>query len=285
MIHPNTLQKTSQDVRDAAVFLKQHLPCSPVTGIITGTGLGEGAGPLTSEMSLAYADIPHFPVSTVVSHAGRLVAGLMDDHPVLVMQGRFHLYEGYTPAQVSFPVRVMRELGVKNLIVSNSAGGIHPSFDQGDLMMITDHINLTGENPLTGPNVDAWGPRFPDMTTAWHPDLMACCRRAADRLGEPLKTGVYAGLRGPSLETPAEIRFLKIIGADAVGLSTLMEVIAAVHGGMRVLGLSVITNLNDPDRPRSASLEAIVQAANQSAPRLSRLIRGVVREIHSEVFA
>ncbi|MDL2269694.1 purine-nucleoside phosphorylase [Desulfosarcina sp. OttesenSCG-928-A07] len=273
---PNMIKK----VNEAVHFLKQKLPFAPLVGVITGTGLRDAMGPLTPSVTLNYGSIPHFPVSTVVSHAGHLIAGLLDGHPVLVMQGRFHLYEGYTPAQVSFPVRVMQELGIRNLIVSNAAGGITPFLAPGDLMMITDHINLTGENPLTGPNVDAWGPRFPDMTTAWHPDLMACCRRAAGLLGESLKAGVYAGLRGPSLETPAEIRFLKTIGADAVGLSTLMEVIAAVHGGIRVLGLSVITNLNDPDHPHPASLEAIVDAANQAAPRLGRLIRGVIHEIH-----
>lgn len=275
----------TQRTHETAVFLKEKLSFSPVVGVITGTGLGEGVGPLEDAITLPYSRIPHFPVSTVVSHAGHLLAGLLDGHPIIVMQGRFHLYEGYTPVQVSFPVRVMRELGVRNLIVSNASGGISPALEQGDLMMITDHINLTGENPLTGPNDETWGPRFPDMTAAYDPSLMACCRRIADLLGEPLKTGVYAGLRGPSLETPAEIRFLKIIGADAVGLSTLMEVIAAVHGGMRVLGLSVISNINDPDRPSPASMEKIVSAANQAAPRLSRLIRGVVREIHREVFA
>ena len=249
--------------------------------MITGTGLGEAVGPLDDALTMDYADIPHFPVSTVAGHSGRLVAGTLDGHAMMVMQGRFHLYEGYAPAAVTFPVRVMQALGVRHLIISNAAGGMNPAFRQGDLMVIRDHINLTGENPLIGPNNEDWGPRFPDMTAAYDRSLIQFSRRAADGLGITLKSGVYAGLKGPSLETPAEIRYLKTIGADAVGLSTVMETIAAVHAGIRVLGLSTITNINNPDQPLPAAVEDIIAVANRTAPVLNRLIRAVVAQIRT----
>ena len=274
------MNRLNEKVREAVTFLKSKLDRPPETGVITGTGLGEAVDPLDDALTMNYADIPHFPVSTVVSHSGRLMAGTLAGHPVMVMQGRFHLYEGYPPGAVTFPVRVMQALGVRHLILSNAAGGMNPAFRQGDLMVIRDHINLTGENPLIGTNDDDWGPRFPDMTAAYDRSLIQLSRRAADGLGIPLKSGVYAGLKGPSLETPAEIRYLKIIGADAVGFSTVMETIAAVHAGMRVLGLSTITNINDPDRPAPASVEEILAAANRAAPMLKRLIEAVVAQIH-----
>jgi purine-nucleoside phosphorylase len=269
-----------EKVRETAAFLESKLDGTPETGVITGTGLGEAVGPLGDALTMNYADIPNFPVSTVVGHSGRLIAGKLAGHPVIVMQGRVHLYEGYAPETVTFPVRVMRALGVQHLIVSNAAGGMNPAFRQGDLMVIRDHLNLTGENPLTGANHDDWGPRFPDMTAAYDRTLVQFSRRAADSLGIALKSGVYAGLKGPSLETPAEIRYLKTIGADAVGFSTVMETIAAVHAGMRVMGLSTITNINDPDRPEPASVDEIVAAAKRAAPDLNRLIQAVVAQIH-----
>ena len=267
-------------VREATLFIESKLDRPPATGVITGTGLGEAVGPLDDALKMNYSDIPHFPVSTVVGHTGRLMAGTLTGHPLIVMQGRFHLYEGYTPGAVTFPVRVMQALGVRHLILSNAAGGMKSAFRQGDLMVIRDHMNLTGENPLIGANHDDWGPRFPDMTAAYDRSLVQLSRRAADSLGISLKSGVYAGLKGPSLETPAEIRYLKTIGADAVGFSTVMETIVAVHAGMRVLGLSTITNINDPDRPAPASVEAIVAAANRAAPDLNRLILAVVAQLH-----
>ncbi len=273
------MNRLKEMVREAATFLESKLNFTPATGVITGTGLGEAVGPLVDAWTIEYGDIPHFPVSTVVGHSGRLVAARLAGHPLMVMQGRFHLYEGYTPDAVTFPVRVMHSLGVRNLIISNAAGGMNPAFRQGDLMVIRDHINLTGENPLIGSNHDDWGPRFPDMTAAYDRSLIQLSRRAADGLGIALKSGVYAGLKGPSLETPAEIRYLKTIGADAVGFSTVMETLAAVHAGMRVLGLSTITNINDPDRPVPASVEAIVASANRAAPTLKRLIEAVVAQI------
>jgi purine-nucleoside phosphorylase len=273
------VNRLKANVCEAAAFLASKLDRPPETGVITGTGLGDAVGPLDGELALDYAEIPHFPASTVVGHSGRLMAGTLAGHPLIVMQGRFHLYEGYTPEEVTFPVRVMQRLGVRHLMLSNAAGGMNADFRQGDLMVIRDHINLTGENPLVGANPDDWGPRFPDMSAAYDRSLVQLSRRAADSLGIPLKSGVYAGLKGPSLETPAEIRYLKTIGADAVGFSTVMETIAAVHAGMYVLGLSIITNINDPDRPVPASLEAIVAAATQAAPMLKRLIEAVVAQI------
>jgi purine-nucleoside phosphorylase len=195
------------------------------------------------------------------------------------MQGRFHYYEGYNMQEVTLPIRVMQQVGVRTLILSNAAGGINPLFDVGEIMIITDHINLTGNNPLIGPNVDEWGPRFPDMSQVYDPDLIALAEKAALENGIGVRKGVYVGLSGPSLETGAEIRFLKTIGVDAVGLSTIPEVIAAVHGGMAILGLSVITNMNVPDHFKPARVEDIIAAAERTAPHLQAIIRGVIAKL------
>ncbi len=273
------MKELKEYVHDAVDFLQSRLDQAPTIGVITGTGLGSAGGELENAVIIDYGEIPHFPVSTVKGHSGKLAIGRLGGRQILVMQGRFHLYEGYTPFQVTLPVRVMRALGVTHLIISNAAGGINLDFAQGDLMIIGDHINLTGENPLVGPNDVDWGARFPDMTRAWAPELIDLCRQAGERLGISMREGVYAGLKGPSLETPAEVRWLKTIGADAVGLSTVMEAIAAVHAGMHILGISTITNINDPDRPQPALLEDIVEAANQAAPQLHKLIAAVVAGI------
>jgi purine-nucleoside phosphorylase len=198
----------------------------------------------------------------------------------MAMQGRFHLYEGYSPAEVIFPIRVMQELGVGTLILSNAAGGLNPGFNTGDIMLIRDHINLTGANPLVGPNDDRWGIRFPDMSNAYDNELIAIAEEIAGAAGLALRSGVYAGLKGPSLETPAEIRFLKTIGADAVGLSTVQEVIAAVHGGMRVLGFSTITNVHNPEKPVVATVEEIIEVAKTATPILEKLTRKVVEKLN-----
>jgi purine-nucleoside phosphorylase len=264
---------------EAARFLNARISVAPRTGWIVGTGLGEATGALRVRMAFDYRSIPHFPLATVQSHAGRLLFGDIEDRPVAVMQGRLHLYEGYSPADVTFPVRVMQEMGVRRLVVTNAAGGLNPTFLKGDVMVITDHINLTGENPLTGPNPAAWGPRFPDMTQAYDRGLIALSETAARTAGIPIRRGVYIGLKGPSLETPAETRFLKASGADAVGFSTVLEVIAAVHAGMQVLGLSTITNLNDPDYPIPATLEDIVAVARQTAPYIEALLGAVMRQL------
>jgi purine-nucleoside phosphorylase len=204
----------------------------------------------------------------------------MNGCPVIAMQGRFHLYEGYRPAEVTFPVRVMQQLGVKILILSNAAGGLNPEFNPGDIMLITDHINLTGLNPLIGPNEDSWGPRFPDMTRAYDDELIASAEIIAKRAGIHLQKGIYVGLTGPSLETPAEVKFLQTIGAEAVGFSTVQEVIAAAHGGIRVLGLSTITNVHDPEDPVPATVEEIIEVARGATPRLETIMKGVAGKIY-----
>jgi len=265
-----------RNAAETAAFLSARITGAPRSGWIVGTGLGDAAGSLRITTVFDYQSIPHFPVATVQSHAGRLLFGDIQDRSVVVMQGRLHLYEGYSPADVTFPVRVMQEMGVRRLIVTNAAGGLNPSFRTGDLMVITDHINLTGENPLAGPNVAAWGPRFPDMTRAYNRKMIALAEEAARSARIPVHKGVYAGLKGPSLETPAETRLLRALGADAVGFSTVSEVIAAVHGGMEVFGLSIITNVNDPDHPVPATAEDIVAAARQAAPSLEKLLAAVM---------
>ncbi|MGA8179442.1 MAG: purine-nucleoside phosphorylase [Desulfobacterales bacterium] len=268
-----------QKAAETADFLKSHIQTTPEVGLITGTGLGQSAASLDISAYFDYKNIPHFPISTVESHMGRLVFGDMCGKQTMAMQGRIHLYEGYSPLEVSFPIRVMQELGVKTLILSNAAGGLNPDFSAGDIMIISDHINLTGSNPLIGPNEARWGIRFPDMTRAYDQDLVELAETAGRDQGVSLQKGVYAGLKGPSLETRAEIRFLSIIGADAVGFSTIQEVIAAVHAGIRVLGMSIITNINDPDHPVPATVEDVIAVANETAPRLEVVIKDVIHRI------
>ncbi|MBS3758420.1 MAG: purine-nucleoside phosphorylase, partial [Desulfobacterales bacterium] len=226
--------------------------------------------------------IPHFPESTVQSHYGRLVAGTLGGQRAIAMQGRFHLYEGYAAATVVFPVRVMQAMGVHTLVLSNASGGINLNFTPGDIMLIQDHINLTGDNPLLGPNIDAWGIRFPDMTAVYDPILIQLSEKIAKSNGIPLQKGVYIGLKGPSLETPSETRFLREIGGDAVGFSTVMEAIAGVHAGMRILGLSTITNINDPDDPVPARVEAIIDVAGQAAPGHAQIIESIAHELAND---
>jgi purine-nucleoside phosphorylase len=267
------------DAELTAKWLLERLPSRPEVAVLTGTGLGRITGALSTEAVIDYARIPHFPLSTVQSHHGRLVAGRLAGRAVAVLQGRPHLYEGYSPVQVTFPVRVMQALGVHTLVVTNASGGLNPSFAAGRIMIVADHINLTGRNPLIGANDELWGARFPDMTTLYTPRLRDMAFTEAERLGLDVCSGVYVGLQGPSLETPAEMRFLRTIGADAVGFSTVMEAIAAAHAGMQVLGLSVITNLNTPDTPQPASVEAIIAVAQNTAPHLEKLIAGVIAEL------
>jgi len=266
----------------AAGFVSARIPEAPSVGLLAGTGLGASFDRVDVGVSLNYEDIPDFPVSTVTGHQGRFLFGKLGGHNVMAMQGRFHYYEGYTMAQITLPIRVMQVLGVKVLVIVNAAGGINPLFKVGDIMIIDDHLNLTGNNPLIGPNIEAWGPRFPDMAAAYDPKLISSTESVGLEHGIGLKRGVYAGLSGPSLETRAEIRFLRTIGADAVGLSTVPEVIAAVHGGIRVLGLSVITNMNWPDKPESCSVEAIIGVAEGATSRLRILIEGVLEALSDE---
>jgi len=264
---------------EAASFLKTRIKKPSEIGILTGTGHGESAEALDIDASFEYKDIPHFPISTVESHLGRLVAGSMQGRQIIAMQGRLHLYEGYTPAEVTFPIRVMQELGVKNLILSNASGGINPLFKAGDIMIIKDHINLTGSNPLIGPNEETWGIRFPDMTQAYDTKLASIAEKAGKDAGIPLQKGVYAGLTGPCLETPAEVRFLRAIGAEAVGFSTVHEVITAVHAGIKVLGLSTITNVHDPDKPVESTIEEIIAVAKESSLKLTSIISNVIKNL------
>ncbi|MFC1857730.1 purine-nucleoside phosphorylase [Thermodesulfobacteriota bacterium] len=266
-------------VTEAAQFLRTQIENSPEVGLLTGTGLGESAAALDISRSLDYSDIPNFPVSTVETHFGRLLIGRMAGKNIIAMQGRFHLYEGYSSLEVTFPIRVMQALGVKVLILSNASGGLNLNFTTGDIMVISDHINLTGANPLVGPNEALWGKRFPDMTRAYDEKLSILAAKAGKTLEIPLQRGVYVGLKGPSLETPAEVRFLKTIGAEAVGFSTVLEVIAAVHAGIRVLGLSIITNINDPDNPVPATVDEIIAVAKEATPRLEAVIKKVVESI------
>jgi purine-nucleoside phosphorylase len=264
------------DATAAADYLRPRLPVKPRVGLLTGTGLGNLARHLDSPTQIAYTAIPHFPVVTVASHKGVLVSGKMAGVPMMVFQGRFHLYEGYSPQEVTFSIRVMQALGIDHLIVTNAAGGLDLDFVAGDLMLIRDHINLTGANPLVGPNDTAWGLRFPDMVSTYTPAWRRQVQQEMRARGIPLREGVYAGLRGPSLETPAETRYLRTIGADAVGFSTVMETIAAVHAGMRILGISTITNINDPDAAQPATLEEIINVAEGAAPALEAVVRCAV---------
>jgi purine-nucleoside phosphorylase len=244
--------------------------------VLTGTGSGDSLSSLQVDGAMDYRDIPNFPVSTVPSHHGRLSAGRIAGQTILLFQGRFHLYEGYTPQEVTFPIRVMQALGVKVLIMTNAAGGLNPLFSAGDIMIIEDHINLTGANPLVGPNHDPWGARFPELIHAYDGRLQEIAQSAAQQLEVGVQKGVYAGLLGPSLETPAEMRFLRRAGAEAVGFSTVMETIAAVHAGLQVLALSVITNMCLPEAPTSSSVEDIIAVAQGAAPHLETMITHVI---------
>ncbi len=269
-------------VTQTAEFLKAAVSERPTIGFFSGTGLNAATSFLEPNHSFDFQSIPNFPISTVPTHTGRMLFGRSHGRDIVVMNGRFHLYEGYRPQEVAFPVRVMRALGVETIILTNAAGGINPNLKPGDIMVIDDHINLTGENPLVGANEDTWGLRFPPMIDAYDKSLARLAMESGDELGITLKPGTYAGLKGPSLETPAEIRFLKTIGADAVGFSTVQEVIAAVHGGMRVLGLSIITNINDPAKPEPATLEEVIAVAGRVTPGLIKIIDKVISRYGDE---
>ena len=251
----------------------------PRFAIILGTGLGALEEEVEDAVKVPYETIPHFVRSTVESHSGRLVLGYLSKQPVVMMSGRFHLYEGYSPEEVTFPVRVMRALGADTLLISNAAGGLNPQFEKADIMIIEDHINLTGQNPLVGPNDERLGPRFPDMSEPYSKRIVKVAKRICLEEAIPHHTGVYVGLLGPNLETRAEYRFLRTIGADAVGLSTVMEVIAAVHAGFKVGAFSIITDMCLPDALKPVTLEEIVAVANTAQPRLSKLMRRVVEEL------
>ncbi len=269
----------AQRAAAAAAVVRARFAPRPDVAIVLGTGLGGLAERIQVAERIDYADIPGFPLSTVESHAGRLLCGTLGGRTVVAMQGRFHRYEGYSLQDVSFPVRVLRALGAPTLIVSNACGGMHPLWNAGELMLIADHINLLGDNPLIGPNDDALGPRFPDMSAPYDASLRALARAVALEQGTVLREGVYVAISGPNLETRAEYRMLRALGADVVGMSTVPEVIVAVHAGMRVLGISIITDQCLPDALEPASLERIVAVSRRAEPLLSALVTGVLERL------
>lgn len=272
------------ELKQAADFVQSQTDRQPGIGLILGSGLGPLANEIEAATVIPYDTIPHFPVSSAPGHAGRLVIGTLAGKTVAAMQGRVHFYEGYSPQHLTLPVRVMQLLGVKTLLVTNAAGGINPNFQKGDLMLITDHLNmvgLSGQHPLRGPNLAEFGPRFPSMTHAYAPSLIALAHRTAAGLNLTLPEGVYAYVTGPAFESPAEIRFLKAIGADAVGMSTVPEVVVAHHGGMGVLGISSITNMaiQEINSGLETTEEEVWETVKIVVPKLTRLVKGIVAEI------
>lgn len=276
---PGVTGSLAERVAAAADAVRARFAERPHAALILGTGLGGLAERVDVRATVDYGDIPGMPLSTVESHAGRLLCGTLGGKTVVAMQGRFHRYEGYSLQDVTFPVRVLRALGADTLVVSNACGGMHPLWAAGDLMLIADHINLLGDNPLVGPNDDALGPRFPDMSAPYDPALRALARRAAAARGVTLREGVYVAVPGPSLETRAEYRMLRALGADVVGMSTVPEVIVAVHGGMRVLGVSIITDQCLPDALEPATVEQIIAVARGAEPALADLVTAVLEAL------
>jgi purine-nucleoside phosphorylase len=272
------------DYQEAASYIRGRTSHQPTIGVVLGSGLSPLAEAVEAADTLPYAEIPHFPVSTVAGHAGQLVIGKLAGVDVCAMQGRFHFYEGYTPQQVTFPIRVMYLLGIKTLILTNAAGGIHPDFHAGDLMVIEDHINflgMTGANPLYGPNLETFGVRFPSMSNVYSAYLRRLAHEVAVQQGEVLRRGVYGSLAGPTFETPAEVRFLRLIGVDAVGMSTAPEATVASHAGMQVLGISTITNvaIDVLDTEAETSHEEVLETGKSVVPRLTQLLLGILEKL------
>ncbi len=276
----NEMETYRRRVEEAATFLTARFRERPEIILIMGTGLGGLAAHLDNPQTIPYAEIPHFPRSTVTSHAGNLLFGTLGGKRVAALQGRFHYYEGYSARELTFPVRVLSQLGAGMMLVSNAAGGLNPAYAPGSLMILRDHINLIPDNPLRGINIDAWGPRFPDLSAAYDPELIDRIMACAAKLGlANMECGVYVAIPGPSLETPAETRYLRQIGADAVGMSTVPEVIVARHAGLKVLGVSVVSNVNDPDNQQPILLEEIIAQTEQTAARLVRLLLEFFKEL------
>jgi purine-nucleoside phosphorylase len=276
---PFDLDEYRRHVAAAAEHLRARVGERARVGLILGTGLGRLAEEIEATEVVPYDEVPHFPLSTVESHHGRLIAGRLAGVPVVALQGRFHLYEGYSAQAITLPVRVLRALGVETLLISNAAGGMNPLYRRGDLMLLTDHINLQGANPLVGANADEWGPRFPDMSEPYDLALRALAERAALERAIRLQQGVYVAVAGPNLETRAEYRFLRAIGADAVGMSTVPEVIVARHMGMRCLAVSVITDECFPDALAPVSIADVLAAAAEAEPKLTALMTALVEEV------
>lgn len=266
-------------IEETARFLKSKTKIQPKAGIILGTGLSGLGKEIDADVTIDYKDIPNFPVSTVEGHHGQLVIGHLDDQPVVAMKGRFHFYEGYPMSEVVFPVRVMKYLGISHLFLSNACGGVNPEFEIGDLMIITDHINLFPTNPLMGPNIDELGPRFPDMSDAYDKSLVEQAVLLGAKENIHLQQGIYAGLSGPCLETPAEYQYIRNIGADAVGMSTVPEVIAARHMGLKCFGISIITDLGVPGKIVKVTHEDVQRVAEVAEPKLTSIFRKLVNQI------
>lgn len=264
-----------EKIQETASYLKSKMTTSPETAIILGTGLGKLAEEITDKYELEYKDIPNFPVSTVEGHSGKLIFGKLGNKEIMAMQGRFHYYEGYTMKEVTFPIRVMRELGIKTLFVSNASGGTNPNFEIGDLMIIKDHINYMPEHPLRGKNID-YGPRFPDMSEAYDHKLIAEAKSIAKEKGIKLQEGVYLGTQGPTFETPAEYKMFHIWGADAVGMSTVPEVIVANHCGLKVFGISIITDLGVEGKIVEVTHEDVQKAADAAQPLMTEIMREMI---------
>lgn len=267
-----------QHLSESYSFLSQHIAQPPKVGIVLGTGLGRLAEEIQAEQVLSYDDIPHFPVSTVETHHGKLIYGTLGTKRVLAMQGRFHHYEGYSMQQITYPIRLMHRLGIRTLYISNVSGAMNSSYEKGDLVLIDDHINLQSTNPLTGPNWDEFGPRFPDMSEPYNQKMIHTAWHIAKEEGYRIHKGVYVAVNGPNLETRAEYRFLRKIGGDLVGMSTVPEVIVAKHQGMKVFATSIVTDLGDPDNLEPVSVEEIIQVASEAEPKLTRLFYRMINE-------
>jgi len=261
---------------DALRYIRTKTTAAPAVGIILGTGLGGLVQEIRKETVIDYGEIPHFPVSTVESHKGKLIFGTLAGKQVVAMQGRFHYYEGYTMKQITFPVRVMKLLGVQTLLISNAAGALNPQYGRGDIMLMVDHINLLGDNPLIGPNDELLGPRFPDMSEPYSTELLALAEAIARELRINVQKGVYVAMPGPNLETRSEYRFLRTVGADAVGMSTVPEDIVAIHMGMRVFGVSIITDECFPDTLKPVTLEEVIAIANKAEPKMTAIMKELV---------
>jgi len=271
-VEPGLLQKLDE----ACSFIVERLTATPDIAIILGTGLGHLTQRIQEPVTVSYSEIPHFPEVTVESHAGRLVAGILAGKKVIAMEGRFHFYEGYTLEQVTFPVRVMARLGARKLIVTNAAGGLDLTYRKGEIVIIEDHINFMGVNPLIGPNDERIGPRFPDMSEPYSAKLAGIAEEAAREAGVPVRRGVYLGLTGPCLETKSEYRMIRQMGADLVGMSTVPEVIAGVHMGLEILGISVVTDICDPDHLQKVEIKEIIRIANEAGPKLDKLVTAII---------
>lgn len=275
----DTVEEFREKRSEALAFIQEKTDLRPNYMLILGTGLGQLADEMQIKGEISYDEIPHFPVSTVESHAGKLLFGTLGGKEVVAMQGRFHYYEGYTMQQIAFPVRVLKENGADTLFVSNACGGMNPNYKRGDIMLIRDHINFLGDNPLIGPNDDALGPRFPDMSDPYTERLREIAQNVALEEAIPMHQGVYIALSGPMLETKSEYRFLRLLGADVVGMSTVPEVIAAVHMGMDVLGVSVITDECFPDSLQPVNIEEILDAAAMAEPKMTKVIIRVLEKL------